>query len=100
MAKQLKKWNGRGHFQYQNCSLFVAAYTQKQCAELVSLACSSKMGNKKDLISTNEIRDYYSFGVWGICMDHINIEDIKYPSVWVQERLGTPKLVFELKQVV
>ena len=74
MAKQLKLWNGRGH-------IYVAAYTQKQAAELVSRA--SYGDEHPNLISTNEIKDYYSFGSWGNSMNGIIPTE---PCVYVEPK--------------
>lgn len=69
MAKQLKIWNGRGHGKYDRGYIYVAAYTQKQAAELVSRACYGD--EHPNLISLNEIKNYYSFGSWGNAMNGI-----------------------------
>lgn len=80
MAKELKKWNGRGHgSQYGRGSLYVAAYTQKQAIELLNTACDS-------FITVNEIRKYYS-QCWGNPMEGI---DPTEPGVWWRERYGKP----------
>jgi hypothetical protein len=78
MAKQLKIWNGRGHGKHDKGHIYVAAYSQKQATELVSLACYEL----PDIISVNEIRNYYS-PAWGNSMDGIEPTE---PCVYVQER--------------
>lgn len=81
MAKrQLKYWNGRGHSRYQNQQIMVAAYSQKQCADLVSEACFGREGN----VSVNEINTYYS-NCWGNSMKGIESTE---PGVWVVENFG------------
>jgi len=57
--KELKKWNGRGHGKLQNCSIYVAAYSQKQAAELVGKACKLDRS-----IGIHELKNYYS-ECWG-----------------------------------
>ena len=56
--KQLKIWNGRGHGKQLNSSVYVAAYSAKQAAELVGTACGLYQ------IDAREIRDYYSKDCW------------------------------------
>jgi hypothetical protein len=81
MAKQLKIWNGRGHGRkYSRGHVYVAAYTQKQAAELVSKACFGE--EYPDLVSVNEIRTYYSSGSWGNPMNGIEPTE---PCVYIQE---------------
>jgi len=81
MAKQLKIWNGRAHGQkYKRGHVYVAAYSQKQAAELVSKACFGE--EHPDLISVNEIRTYYSAGAWGNPMNGIEPTE---PCVYIQE---------------
>jgi hypothetical protein len=67
MSKQLKIWNGRGHGKYDKYHIYVAAFTQKQAAELVSSACFGC----NDRISVSELRNYYFEGSWGNPMDGI-----------------------------
>lgn len=62
MAKVLKKWNGRAQ-DFNNGHANVAAYTQKQAAELLSKAYR---GNT----TVNEVRNYF-FQCWGNNMDGI-----------------------------
>lgn len=81
MAKQLKLFNGRSHGTiYKKHHVYVAAYSIKQAAELVSMACFGK--EHKDLISTNEINVYYSKGAWGNTMDGIVATE---PCVYMSE---------------
>ena len=81
MARKLKIWNGRGHgSEYQNKHIYVAAYSQKHAAELVSIACYGK--DHPDLISLNEIRNYYNAGAWGNSMN--GIEPVE-PCVYYTE---------------
>ena len=77
MSKQkrtLKLWNGRGHGKYHKKHISVAAYSKKQAAEIISIACNS-------CISVSEITNYYS-DCWGNNMDGINPEE---PCVYVSE---------------
>ncbi len=89
MAKKLKIWNGRGHGRtYGRGHIYVAAYSQKQAAELVSRACYGD--DCPDNISTNEIRNYYS-DCWGNSMNGIEpTEPCVYAS---KEHFGTPERV-------
>jgi len=90
MAKQLKIWNGRGYGRtYDRGHIYVAAYSQKQAAELVSRACHGD--EYPDLVSTNEIRVYYSAGCWGNPMDGITPTE---PCVYAtKEHFGTPERI-------
>lgn len=86
MSKELKIWNGRGHGKFSNGHIYVAAYSQKQAAELVSIACYGE--EHPDLIRTNEIKNYYHKGSWGIRMDGIVPTE---PCVYVSEKMfGEP----------
>jgi hypothetical protein len=68
--KPLKIWNGRTHgFKYKRHHAYVAAYSMKQAAELLSKAFYGE--DKPDLLSTNEIKVYYAKNAWGIRMDGI-----------------------------
>lgn len=62
--KVLKIWNGRVHgFKYKHHHVYVAAYSMKQAAELVSMAC---FGNEHtDVVGISEIRNYYKKDCWG-----------------------------------
>lgn len=64
MAK-LKKFNGRGHGDYKKGHIYVAAYSQKQAADLIGKATGVKN------VSVSEISDYYSKGSWGSRMNGI-----------------------------
>jgi hypothetical protein len=79
MGKILKYWNGRGHGIYRKAHINVAAFSQKQAAELVGMAC-------KTHISIGEIREYYS-QCWGDSMDGISTS---IPGVFVEEKRGQP----------
>lgn len=79
MAKNLKIWNGRGHGNYDKGHIYVAAYSQKHAAELVSLACYER----PDLINAYEIRNYFSEGAWGNSMNGIEPTE---PCVYVKEK--------------
>lgn len=69
MARKIKIWNGRGHGKYLNGHIYVAAYSQKHAAELVSKAC---FGNDQpDIVSSYEIKKYYSPDCWGNSMEGI-----------------------------
>jgi hypothetical protein len=70
MAKQLKLWNGRSHgHKYKRHHVYVAAYSMKQAAQLVSIACYGE--ERPNLVSTSEIAVYYSKGSWGDKMNGI-----------------------------
>jgi hypothetical protein len=82
MAKTLKIWNGRGHgLKYGKYHVYVAAYTQKQAAELLSKALNSN-------IDTNEIRVYYSSGCWGNSMVGIEAtEPCVYVDHYIEQKI-------------
>lgn len=80
MARELKIWNGRGHGEYSRGHIFVAAYSQKQAAELVSAACYD---GRKDNIRVSEIREYYSAGLWGNQMKGVTPTE---PCVYATEQ--------------
>lgn len=82
MPKELKKWNGRGHGKYEGKHMNIAAYSQKQAAELLSTACNAH-------ISVNEIRVYYS-QCWGNSMNDFNPQK---PCIYVEELYGKSKPV-------
>ena len=83
MARKLKIWNGRGHGKnYQKGHIYVAAYTQKQAAELVSKACFGE--DCPNHISTNEIREYYS-DCWSNPMKGIEPTE---PCVYASKKYG------------
>jgi hypothetical protein len=90
MAKKLKIWNGRGHGRtYGRGDIYVAAYSQKQAAELVSRACYGD--DCPDNISTNEIRNYYHADSWGNPMNGIIPTE---PCVYASTKpFGTPERV-------
>jgi hypothetical protein len=90
MAKQLKIWNGRGHGKtYGKGHIYVAAYSRKQAAELVSRAC---YGNDyPNNISISEIKVYYSADCWGNPMNGIIPTE---PCVYASTKpFGTPDRV-------
>lgn len=90
MAKKLKIWNGRGHGRtYDRGHIYVAAYSRKQAAELVSRACYGD--EHPDLVSTNEIKVYYHADAWGTSMNGITPTE---PCVYAtKEHFGTPERV-------
>lgn len=73
--RKLKKWNGRGHHNLESKHIYVAAYNQKQAAELVGKACGLKRS-----IGVYEIRVYYS-NCWGTPMEDIEPTE---PCVWIE----------------
>ena len=75
MAKQLKIWNGRGQGKYENGHVYVAAYSTRQAAELIRMACDS-------FTSVHEINAYFAKGCWGRPMDGITPTE---PCVYVQK---------------
>lgn len=79
--KKLKYWNGRGHGMYSRHHISVAAYTQKQAAELVSRACYPNSRSAVPWINVREIREYYS-PCWGDDMDGV-VPDA--PCLYVKE---------------
>jgi hypothetical protein len=83
MAKKLKLWNGRGHGKYDRGHISVAAYSQKQAAELVSIACFGV--EHSNMVSVNEIRKYYN-NRWGDGMSNIEPSE---PCVYVEEWLNS-----------
>ena len=83
MAKQLKIWNGRGHGKYNREHIYVAAYRQKQAAELVSIACYGD--EHPNIITPHQIKDYYSFGCWGNTMNGIIPTE---PCVYAVKKFG------------
>jgi hypothetical protein len=85
MAKKLKLWNGRGHGKYTRGHISVAAYSQKQAAELISIACYGP--EYPNNIRVNEIREYYS-DCWGNVMS--NIEPTE-PCVYIKEEAFSDK---------
>ena len=64
--KKLKIWNGHGHGKFQNGHFYVAAYSQRQAAELVG-----KAAGYISSIGIREIREYYSANCWGNVMEGI-----------------------------
>jgi len=87
MSKTLKKWNGRasGH---KRGTFYVAAYTQKQAAELISRAAGYRDGDMRGALG--EIQSYYS-PVWGNPMDGIEPTE---PCVYHSERHEKPVRVY------
>lgn len=86
--RTLKIWNGRGHGKFDNGHIYVAAYTQKQAAELIAEACNSPW------ITTHEIRTYYSKGCWGNSMDGIEpTEPCVYAENSQDAYKGKPKRI-------
>lgn len=81
MAKELKIWNGRGHGKFSKGHIYVAAYSQKQAAELISIACFGQ--EHPDRVSTSEVKNYYHKGAWGNTMDGITPTE---PCVYVSEK--------------
>jgi len=75
MAKKLKKWNG-GAPGGRNGSVYVAAYNQKQAAELISKAFNS-------WTTISEIKNYFHSGSWGNPMNGIEPTE---PCVYHQKR--------------
>ena len=77
----MKLFNGRSHgYKYKNYHIYVAAYSMKQAAELVSRACYGD--EHPDNISVHEIKEYYSKGAWGNQMNGIEATE---PCVYVGE---------------
>lgn len=72
--KKLKIWNGRSHGHiYDGHTVYIAAYSVKQAAELASMAC---FGPKfPNIITKNEINVYYSKNAWGNAMEGITAEE-------------------------
>ncbi|MDD5358412.1 MAG: hypothetical protein PHX80_04645 [Candidatus Nanoarchaeia archaeon] len=78
--KTLKIWNGRGQHDYARCHLFVAAYSVKQAAEIIGMAC----GLMKS-IGVWEINNYYAKGLWGTSMKDITPTE---PCVYAEKFNG------------
>lgn len=80
-TRPLKIWNGRCHgHKYQRHHAYVAAYTMKQAAEMLSVAFYGE--EHKDLISTSEISKYYHKDSWGVFMN--DIEPVE-PCVYLRD---------------
>lgn len=73
--KKLKYWNGRGHGEYHQKHLMVAAYSQKQASDLLSKVCNTP-------VPISEIRTYYS-KCWGSSMEGITENE---PCVYWEEK--------------
>ncbi len=86
--RTLKKWNGRGHGKLSNQHINIAAYSQKQAAELVGEACGYY-----DTIGITEIREYYS-QCWGNSMDGIEPTE---PCVYAEKNYTNKPVKIELK---
>lgn len=70
----LKLWNGRVHgHKYKHHHVYVAAYSIKQAAELVSMACYGK--EHADVLGVSEIRNYYNKDAWGNTMVGITAKE-------------------------
>ncbi|MDD5013521.1 MAG: hypothetical protein PHW73_00280 [Atribacterota bacterium] len=78
--KTLKIWNGRGHNKYQGYHLFVAAYSVRQAAEIVGIACGLMSS-----IGVWEINNYYCKGLWGMSMQDIIPTE---PCVYAEKIIG------------
>lgn len=71
IAKGLKLFNGRSHgSKYKDHTVYVAAKSIKQAAELVGIACYGE--EHKDLVSVHEINNYYNKNAWGNKMEGID----------------------------
>jgi len=81
--RTLKIWNGRGHGDYTNYNLFVAAYSVKQAAEIIGMACGLMTS-----IGVSEINNYYSKGCWGVTMRDITPTE---PCVYAEKRYVNEK---------
>jgi hypothetical protein len=73
--RTLKVWNGRGHGKHSKKHINVAAYTKKQAAELIGIACEC-------MVSVSEITVYYS-DCWGNSMNDIVPTE---PCVYIDEK--------------
>lgn len=80
MAKTLKIWNGRGHGKFDRGHIYVAAFSKKQAAELISQACGYR-------VSVSEITVYYS-PCWGNPMNGITADE---PCVYASEKMYDEK---------
>ena len=76
-SRTLKVWNGRGHGKHSRKHIYVAAYSKKQAAELISQACERS-------VSVSEITVYYS-NCWGNSMKDIILSE---PCVYIDEKYG------------
>lgn len=86
MAKKLKIWNGRGAgTKYRNGDIYVAAYSQKHAAEIISEATGA-------WVTISEIRNYYHADSWGDSMKGIEPTE---PCVYASERFtGKPERIY------
>lgn len=92
MAKTLKIWNGRSYgYKYKRHHVYVAAYSRKQAAELVSMACFGE--DFKNAVSPNEIKTYYSANAWGVHMADITPTE---PCVYMKEENPTQSKPFRV----
>ena len=85
--KTLKKWNGRGHGKLDRHHISVAAYSQKQAAELVGQACGLQD------VGISEIREYYS-QCWGNSMNGIEPTE---PCVYAEQNYTGKPVKIELQ---
>ena len=81
-SRTLKVWNGRGHGKYNRKHINVAAYSKKQAAEIIGIACQTN-------VSVTEITIYYS-ACWGNSMKDITPTE---PCVYIEEKYGKEKPV-------
>lgn len=92
MPKKIKLWNGRGHYKLDRHHISVAAYSQKQAAELVGKACGYSFP-----IGISEIRNYYS-PCWGGSMTKID-PNPQTPRVYAAKNMSSDyKLILKLKK--
>ena len=82
--KVLKIWNGRIHgTKYTHHHVYVAAYSIKQAAQLVSMACYGS--EHTDIIGASEIGNYYNKDAWGNTMVGITAKE---PCVYMCKESG------------
>jgi hypothetical protein len=90
MQKQLKFWNGRAAGIGKKGSLYIAAYTKKQAAELMNTA-----GGGTNLSFIHELTHYFS-PMWGNFKEEV--KPPTRPCVYWRETYGSkPKLLASIK---
>lgn len=77
MPKQLKKWNGRIWIEGKQSKCNIAAYSQKQAADLLTQASGVRN-------ALGEIKIYFS-PTWGNSMNGITPEE---PCLYVEDKLN------------
>ena len=82
MGIKLKLWNGIGVGKYRKGYMYVAAFTQKHAAELISLAAYGE--DNSDVVKPKDVKTYFHHGTWGNTMNHITPTE---PCVYVTDNI-------------